>query len=299
MISPLKHKLEKLRIQVGNTPIKCFRTNEVNLCIKLEYTNPSGSHKDRIVLGMLENLIDEGEVKENGCISEVSSGNTALAVAWAARYLGLKARIYTTPAAPETKKKLIRALGANLIEAPKDADRGTLVSEAIEKGCIPLRQDDNEYNVLTHYSTTAEEILRQINGDLDAFFMGIGTGGTIIGVGSRLKHYSNSIKIIGVTPKNSALVGGTGEDVIPGLASKEVPPIIADSQGIIDALLEVSNEEAWNYSWRLYSMTGLLTGLSTGASYAAIEKALEQGLISKGSRIVIIAADRLYSYITG
>ena len=298
MISSLKHKLEKLRIQVGNTPIKCFRIDEVDLCIKLEYTNPSGSHKDRIVLGMLENLVDSVEVKERGCISEVSSGNTALAVAWTAKYLGLKARIYTTPAAPETKKKLIRSLGADLIEAPKDADRETLVSEAIEKGCVPLRQDDNEYNVLTHYSTTAEEILRQMNGELDAFFMGIGTGGTIIGVGSRLKEFSNDIRIIGITPKNSALAGGKGKDIIPGLASKEVPPLITDSQGIIDALLEVGNEEALNYSWRLYSMTGLLTGLSTGASYAAVEKALEQGLISRGSRVVIIAADRLYSYIT-
>ncbi|MCE4607210.1 MAG: pyridoxal-phosphate dependent enzyme [Desulfurococcales archaeon] len=299
MTLSLRHRLEKLRIQVGNTPVKCFRTGGVDLCIKLEYTNPSGSHKDRIVLGMLDNLIDTGEIRENSCISEVSSGNTALAVAWAARYLGLKARIYTTPAAPGAKKKLIRALGGELIEVPKDVDRGELVSEAIEKGCVPLKQDDNEYNVLTHYSTTAEEILRQMNGELDAFFMGIGTGGTITGVGSRLKRFSSQVRIIGVTPRNSVLAGGKGGDIIPGLASKEVPPLTANSRGIIDALIEVSREEAWKYSWKLHSITGFLAGLSTGASYAAVEKALKQGLISKGSRIVIIAADRLHSYITG
>ncbi|MCE4614087.1 MAG: pyridoxal-phosphate dependent enzyme [Desulfurococcales archaeon] len=299
MNSILKHRLEKLRLQVGNTPIKCYTIDKVDVCVKLEYTNPSGSHKDRIVLGMLENLVDKGEVKENGCISEVSSGNTALAVAWAAKYLGLNARIYTTPAAPKTKKQLIEALGATLIEAPRGADRDELIAEAKAKGCTSLRQDDNEYNILIHYTATGQEMLYQLNGVLDAFFMGIGTGGTIVGVGSRLKQFSNEIKIVGITPRNSALAGGKGGDVIPGLASKEVPPLITQSRGIVDALLAVSNEEAWEHSWKLYQKTGLLTGLSTGASYAAIEKALEQGLISEGSRIAIIAADRLYPYIIG
>jgi cysteine synthase A len=297
--SPLKYKLERLRLQVGGTPIKCFKTGRIELCLKLEYTNPSGSHKDRIVLGMLENLVDNGEVGEEGCISEVSSGNTALAVAWAARFLGLKALIYTTPAAPETKKKLIKYLGATLIEAPKDADREELIAESIEKGCVPLRQDDNEYNILTHYSTTGQEILNQLNGELDAFFMGIGTGGTILGVGSRLKEFDSHVKIVGITPKDSALAGGEGGDMIPGLASKETPSLLRQSQGIIDALLEVSNKEAWEYSWEIYKLTGLLTGLSTGASYAAIEKALGQGLIDEGSRVVIIAADTLYPYVIG
>ncbi len=268
------------------------------LCIKLEYVNPTGSHKDRIALYMVKKAIEEGDVGPGDCVAEISSGNTATSVAWVAWRLGLGAVLFVEKHASTLKKDLIRSLGGKLIEISDEGmDRVTAREKAIEMGCFLLDQMSNDANHLAHYETTAAEIMEATRGQVDAFIMGVGTAGTVTGVGRRLKEVIGSTFVVSVSPKDSPIVGGSGKgETIEGLTVSIVPELYKRYQKYIDRAIGVEPERALDGISALATATGILGGPSTGAAFVAATRLIEEGLIDKGSTIVIVAADRLIRY---
>ena len=297
--SELLARLAKLSAAVGSTRLYCRRIQGIEFCMKLEYANPTGSHKDRIALYMIRGAIAEGTLGPGGCVAEISSGNTAAAVAWAASYLGLRPLLFVEKRASEIKKSLIRSLGGEIVEIGDEGlTREWAREEAEKRGCYLLDQMDNEYNMLAHYESTGVEILRQSGGELDAFVMGVGTGGTITGVGRRLKEEIGGVLIAAVAPRGSPLAGGgEGEaEEIEGLVSRSVPGLVKRYGAVIDRVVGVSTGEAVDGVRGIMNTIGVPVGLSTGAAYAATMKLLEEGVIKQGDRVVTIAADSLARY---
>lgn len=283
---------------VGNTRLRCVRIGGVEICLKLEYGNPSGSHKDRIALYMLMGAIREGQLSPGGCVAEVSSGNTAAAVAWAASFLGLRPLLFVEKRASSIKKNLILSLGGEIVEIGDEGlTRDWAREEAEKRGCLLLDQMNNDYNMLAHYETTGVEVLRQA-GSVDAFVMGVGTGGTITGVGRRLKEVLGNTLVAAVTPRGSPLAGrGSGSvEEIEGLVSRSVPGLVRKHGSVIDRVVEVAAEEALEGVRAVLAATGIPVGPSTGAAYAAIVRLVEAGVVEPGSRVVTVAADSLARY---
>ncbi len=295
----MRRAIHRLSRMVGWTPLRCRRIGGFEVCLKLEYVNPAGSHKDRIAVSMVEAALENGDLKGYDCIAEASSGNTAVSVAWVSHYLGLKSVLYVTPAALPSKRDMIRFLGGEVVEVPSGEGRVIAVEDAERRGCLMLNQDSNEANMLAHYNGTGGEVLLQTDGEIDAFVMGVGTGGTITGVGSRLKEELGHVVVAAVTPSGSVLGGGDGVgDVIPGLSSSEVPGLYRARVGIVDSVIPVSLDEAVRGVKELIEYTGVMAGLSTGAALTGIYRAVEDGLIDKSARVVVIAADRLVDYLS-
>ncbi|MGC8679063.1 MAG: PLP-dependent cysteine synthase family protein [Fervidicoccaceae archaeon] len=292
---------ELLRL-VGNTPLvelkRIERERKSRLLLKLEYYNPTGSHKDRIALHMIKNAIEEGKLREGDTVVEASSGNTAISVAFIARMFNLKPIVVVPEETSSVKVRLLEVLGAEIFYGTDDP-----VSEnyylriakriSIERKGLFLNQYENRSNIEAHYKTTAREIWEQSEGNIDAFVMGIGTGGTIMGVGKLLKERKKDVKIFGVTPKGSVLVGGTGKDKIEGLVHKWVPPLL--DMKILDGIVEVSFSEAKEMTERLAGEEGILGGYSTGANVIASIKISE--FLPERSVIVTIAPDSLFKYL--
>jgi len=288
--------LERLKRIIGATPTKCFRIGSFNLCIKLEYANPAGSHKDRIALYMIRGAVESGELGPGGCVAEVSSGNTATSVAWLAHVLGLKSILFVERAASEVKKRLIRMFGAEIIYVETE---GTGRKEARDKlrgtDCIFLDQMSNDMNHLAHYEMTASEIISSV-ATVDAFVMGVGTAGTVTGVGRRLYEVYGHTLTAAVTPAGSALAGGSGRDHIEGLVSDFVPDLYNRYGKYVERVIEVSSREAVAGIAAILKATGLLVGPSTGAAFVAATKLIEEGKLDRNSTIVIVAADHLTRY---
>ena len=260
---------------------------------KLEFMNPTGSHKDRIAIYMVESLVRRRAIGARRAIVEASSGNTAISVAWIARRLGLKAIIVVEQETSPQKKAVLRLLGARVLEAP--AGRHIELAEEIaeKENAVYLKQQANIANLRAHYETTGPEIYKQTGGRLDYFVMAMGTCGTIAGVAMYLKPRIPRLRVIGVTPRDSRLVGGSGEERIEGLSSRDVPELCTKYRGYVDEVVEISYHEALKYAKMLISREGILAGVSTGAMYAT---ALEIARRDSGSRILFIAADSAYRY---
>ncbi|ABM79988.1 PLP-dependent cysteine synthase family protein [Hyperthermus butylicus] len=292
----LLQAIERLSRIVGGTPTKCFTLGSYRFCVKLEYVNPAGSHKDRIALYMIKGAIESGAVDPGGCVAEVSSGNTATSVAWIAHLLGLRSVLFVEKTASAVKKKLIRMFGGEIVEVTTEGSgRERAREEIAQMGCFFLDQMANEMNHLAHYETTASELLSQVK-HVDAFVMGVGTAGTVTGVGRRLKETLGNTLNVAVTPKGSALAGGRGEDHIEGLVSDFVPDIYSRYSRYVDRVVEVSSSEAIIGIAALLRATGLLAGPSTGAAFVAATRLVECGALDRGSTIVIVAADHLSRY---
>jgi len=293
-------RLARLLSLTGATRLRCATLGSMELCVKLEYSNPTGSHKDRIALYMLKGAIAEGLLSPGGCVAEISSGNTAAAVAWAASFLGLRPLLFVEKRASSIKKNLIRSLGGEIIEIGDEGlTRDWAREEAERRGCLLLDQMDNDYNMLAHYETTGLELVHQTSGRLDAFVMGVGTGGTVTGAGRRLKEVLGNTLVAAVTPRGSPLAGGDGAeaDEIEGLVSRSIPGLVERyGRGIIDRVVEVSFPEALRGVRRLLRSVGVAVGPSTGAALVAAEKLVEAGIIDRGARVAIIAADSLARY---
>ena len=288
--------IDKIRRIIGSTPVKCFNIGIYRLCVKLEYVNPTGSHKDRIALYMVRGAIESGSLGPGGCVAEVSSGNTAASVAWIAWSLGLRPVLFVEARASETKKNLIKMLGGELVEIHDEGlGRDWVRERAEEMGCILLDQLSNELNHLAHYETTAVELLGQVE-QIDAFVMGVGTGGTVTGVARRLREHHANTLVVAVTPRGSKLAGGPGADTIEGLTSYTVPEVYQRHSSLVDRILEVSQNEALAGVEALAQATGLLAGPSTGAAFAAASRLIAEGAVDPGSTVVIIAADSLARY---
>ncbi len=293
----LRERLAKLLTLVGSTPISCYRLGAVELCVKKEYGNPTGSHKDRIAVYMLKGAVEEGLIAPGDCVAEISSGNTATSVAWAASLLGLRTIVFVEKRASRIKKDFIRSFGAEIVEIGDEGlTREWAVEEAERKGCLLLDQMSNEYNMFAHYETTGPEIMRQLGAEIDAFVMGVGTGGTVSGVGKRLKEELGHTLVVAVTPRGSKLSGGEGGDEIEGLTSYYLPPLVRRHLDVIDKIVEVSQADALRGITGLLRATGIAAGPSTGAVYAAVARLMEDGILGRGERVVIVAADALYRY---
>lgn len=288
---------------IGKTPILKLNNlvdeNSADVYVKLEKYNPGGSIKDRAALGMIEKAEKEGLLKDGSIIVEPTSGNTGIALAMIGRLKGYKVIIVMPDSMSKERRDLIKAYGAELILT--DGAEG--MNGAIEKAKELAKQDnyfmpqqfENLANPEKHYETTAEEIYSEIN-DLDVFIAGVGTGGTITGVGRKLKEKIKGIKIVAVEPiKSPVLSGGkAGAHNIQGLGSGFIPGIY--NPECIDEVKKVSDEEAFRLIKEIAVKEGILLGISSGAAiFAALEEAKKLG---KGKKVLVIAPDGGEKYIS-
>ena len=272
---------------------------DYDVLLKLEGMNPFGSIKDRAALHMLRGL----QVKADQILVEPSAGNTGVALAAMANAQDIPIEIAVPDGAPEEQKTLLRILGAELIEVddelcpvfPSEGARGVVKSmvesEAYGGKYVSPNQYESELNVEAHYRTTGPEIWKQTNGEIDYFFAGIGTGGTISGVGRYLKEQNPNIKIIGVEPANRQH-RLSGLKRITGLPDEHYPKIL--DPNLLDGLISVSDEEAFNAGIEIARKEGIMVGPTTGA---VLHAALHADL-PKNGKAVLISADNAVKYIS-
>lgn len=286
---------------IGNTPLVKLRSlgvSGVDIYVKLEYMNPTGSHKDRIAYYMVRDAVERYGLKPGDVVVEASSGNTAISVAFVSKFYGLKPVVLVEEEASVEKISMLKLMGAEVIKASSDPSSPRyylkLAREvASERGGVFLNQFENPANIRAHYETTAREIWATLRGRVDCFVMGVGTGGTISGVGRFLKEMSRDVRVVAVTPRGSRLAGGSGLDVIDGLASKNVYPNF--DRSVVDEVVEVSRSEAVEMARKLIEVEGILGGISAGANvYAAITVASR---LPRGSVVVTLAPDSAFRYL--
>jgi len=284
---------------VGNTPL--VRLNRLNqggfaeVVLKLEYFNPSHSVKDRIGVAMINAAEKEGRLKKDSIIIEPTSGNTGIALAFVAAARGYKCVIVMPDTMSKERRMLLRAYGAELILTPGSEGMGGAIRKAEELAASDSRyflpqQFKNPANPEMHRRTTAEEIWRDTDGQVDFVVAGIGTGGTITGIGEVLKARRPSVKIIAVEPDSSPVLSGgsKGPHAIQGIGAGFVPDVL--NTQIYDEIIRVKNEDALETARSLAKNEGLLTGISAGAAaWAALQVAARPE--NKGKRIVVIIPD--------
>jgi len=270
-----------------------------DVLLKLEGMNPFGSIKDRTALYMLKGL----QLESDQILVEPSAGNTGVALAAMANAQNTPIEIAVPDGAPEEQKTLLRILGAELIEVddelcpvfPSEGARGVVKSmvesEAYGGKYVSPNQYESELNVEAHFRTTGPEIWKQTNGEIDYFFAGIGTGGTISGVGRYLKEQNPNIKIIGVEPA-SRQHRLSGLKRITGLPEEHYPKIL--DPNLLDGLISVTDEEAFNAGIKVARKEGVMVGPTTGA---VLHAALHAD-IPKNGRAVLISADNAVKYIS-
>lgn len=254
---------------IGNTPL--IRLRGESICAKAEFLNPGGSIKDRVALAMLEGAERDGRLRPNSIIVEPTSGNTGIGVALIGRLKGYKVRIVMPQGMSEERKKIIRALGAELILTPDEESIGGAVNRvrqiaAEDSRVFVPQQFENPDNPRCHYEGTARELWRQTGGEINCFVAGVGSGGTLQGVGSFLREHKPNVRIVAVEPKNvSALLGHEpGLHQIQGIGDGFIPAILDIS--LIDEVVEVSDEDAIETTRQLGRDLGLLVGISSGAN---------------------------------
>lgn len=282
--------LDEIGRLIGNTPIK--RLGESNLYVKLEGFNPAGSIKDKAALYMIKGAIERGLIKEGGTFIEPTSGNTGIAIAYICQKLGYKSIIVMPKGVTRERIALIEAYGGRAVLAEGDGiDSAIALAEEINKSTensLVLAQFKNQDNALAHQLTTAHEIDRYFRGDIDVVVAGVGTGGTVTGLGRYFKKQSKHKIVIGATASKSAIANnGVGEHhTIYGIGSNIIPEVLDKS--VIDMILPVTEEEAYQGVKELYFSYGLKLGVSSGATYAVAKKA---SLVYPKKKIVFISAD--------
>ena len=262
---------------IGNTPL--LRLKGENVYAKAEFLNPGGSIKDRVARAMLEGAKRDGKLKNGSIIVEPTSGNTGIGIALVGRLMGFKVRIVMPENMSVERKRLIKALGADLILTPAKLSIGgavdTVKQMAAENPNVYVPQQfENPDNPRIHYEETAPELWRQMTGDVACFVAGVGSGGTLQGVGKFLREHKPDVKIIAVEPKNvSALLGHEpGLHQIQGIGDGFIPAIL--DVKLVDEVIEVTDEDAIETTRQLGRDYGLLVGISSGANvWAAREVA--------------------------
>jgi len=254
---------------IGNTPL--IHLNGENVFAKAEFLNPGGSIKDRVALAMIEGAERDGRLGNDTVIVEPTSGNTGIGVALVGRLKGYKVRIVMPENMSEERKKLIRSLGAELVLTPAGENISGAVERvrqmAGEEPCVFVPQQfENPDNPRVHYEETARELWRQLTGDISCFVAGVGSGGTLQGVGKFLKEHKRGVRIVAVEPKNcSAILGHEpGLHQIQGIGDGFIPEILDVS--LVDDVIEVSDEDAIETTRHLGRDHGLLVGISSGAN---------------------------------
>lgn len=299
---------KKLTELIGNTPLLELTEYNVSkdlnatLIGKLEYFNPAGSVKDRIALAMIEDAEAKGILKQGATIIEPTSGNTGVGLALVSAVKGYKLILTMPETMSLERRNLLKALGANLVLTPgPDGMKGAIAkAEELHKetqGSIILQQFENPANPAIHLRTTAEEIWRDTDGKIDLFVAGVGTGGTISGVGTGLKAHNPAIRIIAVEPSDSPVLSGgkPGPHKIQGIGAGFIPKIY--NAEVVDEIIQVSNDHAIRTSRELAQTEGLLVGISSGAAaYAATQLAALPE--NAGKTIVVLLPDTGERYLS-
>jgi len=254
---------------IGNTPL--IQLKGERIFAKAEFLNPGGSIKDRVALAMLEGAQRDGKLKKDSIITEPSSGNTGIGLALVGRLMGYRVRIVMPEGMSEERKKLIKALGAELVLIPDQegiagAVRHVERMAAEDERIFVPQQFENPENPRVHYEQTARELWRQMGSDIACFVAGVGSGGTLQGVGKFLKEHKADVKIVAVEPKNrSALLGHEpGLHKIQGIGDGFIPGVLDVS--LVDSVVEVTDEDAIETTRQLSRDYGLLVGISSGAN---------------------------------
>ncbi|EKO1913097.1 cysteine synthase A [Clostridium botulinum] len=295
--------LDSIKELIGNTPIlKLNNLNikpGVNVFVKLETNNPGGSVKDRIGIYMIEQAEKEGKLKKGYTIVEATAGNTGIGVALAAINKGYDVIFVVPEKFSVEKQTLMRALGAKIINTPKKDGMLGAVAKANElletiENSISLKQFENEANPLAHYKTTGPEIYEDMDGKIDYFVSGAGSGGTFTGVMKFLKEKDENIKGILADPKGSTMGGGEKESYdIEGIGNDFIPNTM--DMNLVDKIIKVSDEEAYEMVKLLALKEGLIVGSSSGAAVSAALKLAEE--IDKGNIVTVLPdrGDRYFS----
>lgn len=293
---------------IGDTPLvrlnRIVPEDSAEIYLKLEYQNPGASVKDRIAISMVEAAEADGRLKPGGTIIEATSGNTGIGLAMVAAAKGYKSVIVMPETMSIERRNLLRAYGAELVLTPGSEGMNGAVRKAEEllaenPDYFMAEQFKNEANVKIHRETTGPEIveaIHSIGGTLDAFVAGIGTGGTISGVGEVLRTNFPEVKIYAVEPAASPILAGgkPGPHKIQGIGANFVPDIL--NQKIYDEILHVENDEAFETARTVAKEEGILSGISSGAAvFAALKVAKELG---KGKRIVVIIPSNGERYLS-
>lgn len=283
---------------IGNTPLVNLEKIDKNVYVKLENKNPGGSIKDRAVLGMILGAEEKGLLKAGDRIVEATSGNTGIATAMIGKSRGYQVTIIMPESMSVERRSLIKAYGAELIltEAAKGM-QGSIdkMQELLASGEYKsLGQFDNKDNPDYHYKTTGPEIYAELN-DVDIFVAGIGTGGTVSGIGSYLKDQNPEVKVYGVEPEASPLItrGQAGPHKIQGIGANFIPKnYFAD---LVDEVILITDDEAFEMVRQVANDEGILIGISAGANIAAAKKLAEK---FPGKKVVTVAPDGADKYMS-
>lgn len=287
---------------IGNTPLVSLRQmTGLPIYAKAEFLNPGGSIKDRVAKNMIEQAERSGELRPGMTIVEPTSGNTGIGLAFVGVRKGYRVIIVMPENMSEERKKIIRALGAELVLTPPEESIDGSVKKAEELAaqmgnCFIPQQFVNPNNPAIHYNTTAVELYDQLEGKVDIFVSGLGSGGTLQGIGKYLKEKNPNLKVAAVEPKNvSALLGHEpGLHSIQGIGDGFIPDVLDTS--LIDDIIEVTDEDAIRTARELASVQGLLCGTSSGANVWACKKLAEK--YGKNKVIATVLADRMERYFS-
>ena len=299
---------QQLTELIGHTPLlelqklARLQQSKARILAKLEYFNPGGSVKDRVALAMIEDAERRGILKPGAVIIEPTSGNTGVGLAWVAGVKGYK----TILTMPETmsleRQNLLKAMGAQLVLTSGEKGMSGAIEKANElrdttPGAVILQQFENPANPEAHVRTTAEEIWADMDGQVDVFVAGVGTGGTLSGTGRGLKVHNPAVEIIGVEPDSSAVLSGDkpGLHKIQGIGAGFVPKTYDAS--VVDKVIRVADDDAIRTGRELSLQEGLLTGISSGAAvFAALQLARQPE--SAGKNIVVLLPDTGERYLS-
>jgi len=299
---------KKLTDLIGKTPLlelsnySRFHQLEARVIGKLEYFNPASSLKDRVALAMVEDAEAKGLLQSGGEIIEPTSGNTGVGLALVSAVKGYKITLTMPETMSMERRNLLKALGANIVLTPGNLGMKGAIDKASElkaknPKAIILQQFENPANSAIHKKTTAEEIWKDTGGKVDIFVAGVGTGGTISGVGEFLKERNPNVKIVAVEPAESAVLSGksAAPHKIQGIGAGFIPKIY--NPKVIDRIIAVPGDEAIRTSRELAQKEGLLVGISSGAALFAATQLAKQPE-NKGKNIVVILPDTGERYLS-
>jgi cysteine synthase A len=300
----LRHPAADTMELVGHTPIvqlgRISPNNGAGIYAKLEFLNPGGSIKDRAALGMILDAEKRGLLHPGGTVVEATAGNTGVGLAFIGVRRGYKVALFVPEGFAEEKCILMRGFGAAVVRTPEDEGMQGAIRRALDlarstEGAWMARQFDNPANPEFHFHTTAQEIIDQMDGRIDAFVAGVGTGGTFSGVARRLKQECGSVWTIAVETQGSVLQGGTpGKHKVEGIGVSFVPKTFDPS--VCDEIVRVSDDDAFGMVRRLALEEGVLGGSSAGANvFAAVERARA---MRPDQRLVTIIPDSAERYLS-
>ena len=296
---------QKLTDLIGNTPlleVSGLEGQRARIALKLERSNPGGSVKDRIALAMIEDAEQRGILRAGATIIEPTSGNTGIGLAWVARAKGFQTILTMPDTMSVERRNLLKAFGAQIVLTPGAEGMKGAIAKAEEirrntPGAVILGQFTNPANPAVHERTTAEEVWRDTDGQVDVFVAGIGTGGTVSGTGKGLKAHKPAVQVVGVEPASSAVIttGVAGRHKIQGIGAGFVPQTYLAEY--VDQVVTVSDEAAFEGARLLAARIGLLAGISSGAAFSAAY-ALSREPENEGNLIVALLPDTGERYLS-